>query len=77
MLRTLWHIRRMNNALNFEPLLTAGETAVFLKVSIGTLAVWRSTKRYALAYIKVGRAVRYKKSDLEAFIAANGKGVEG
>ena len=33
-----------------------------------TLAVWRSTKRYDLPYIKVGSAVRYWKSDLDKFL---------
>jgi hypothetical protein len=65
----------MNSTLNFEPLLDSIQVSKILGISVGTLAVWRATKRYALAYIKVGRAVRYKKSDVEAFIAANEKGV--
>jgi len=34
-----------------------------------TLAVWRSTGRYSLPYIKVGRSVRYRISDLAEFLA--------
>lgn len=34
----------------------------------GTLAVWRTTKRYPLSYIKVGRRVRYRREDIDAFI---------
>ena len=44
--------------------------ASFLDISPGTLSVWRCTKRYALPYIKVGRLVRYKKSDLDAFLSS-------
>ncbi len=34
-----------------------------------TLAVWRSTGRYNLPFVKVGRLVRYRVSDLAAFLA--------
>lgn len=33
-----------------------------------TLAVWRSSKRYDLSYVRVGRLIRYREADLEAFI---------
>jgi hypothetical protein len=36
-------------------------------LSVGTLAVWRSTKKYNLPYVKIGRYVRYRKSDLRKF----------
>jgi hypothetical protein len=35
-----------------------------------TLSVWRCTRRYALPYTKIGRAVRYRVADLEAFISS-------
>jgi len=34
-----------------------------------TLAVWRSTGRYNLPYLKVGRLVKYRISDLAEFLA--------
>ncbi len=34
-----------------------------------TLATWTSTNRYSLPIVKVGRSVRYRKSDLDAFLA--------
>ncbi|MBV2134065.1 helix-turn-helix domain-containing protein [Pseudomonas sp. MAP12] len=34
-----------------------------------TLAVWRSTGRYNLPYLKVGRLVKYRLSDLAEFLA--------
>jgi len=33
------------------------------------LSVWRSTGRYNLPYMKVGRLVRYRLSDLAEFLA--------
>jgi excisionase family DNA binding protein len=51
-------------------LLSNEEAAAYLGVSPGTLEVWRSTKRYSLAYIKVGRLVKYRKEMLDAFLAA-------
>ena len=49
-------------------LLTEVEAANFLGLEPKTLAVWRSTKRYPLCYVKVGRLVRYFKADLIAFL---------
>lgn len=51
-------------------LLTPGETAERLGTTPGTLAVWRATRRYALPYIKVGRAVRYRECDVESWLAS-------
>ena len=44
------------------------QAAKILGIAPATLAVWRCTKRYALPYVKVGRLIRYKQSDVEAFI---------
>lgn len=49
-------------------LLTKERVAQILGVTIGTLAVWRSTKRYKLPYVKSGRLVRYREEDVQAFI---------
>ena len=51
-----------------EPLLDRKTAAKYLSVSPGTLAVWDCTKRYDLKPIKVGRAVRYRRTDLDAFL---------
>ncbi len=51
-------------------LLTPAQMAQLLGVSVGTLAVWRCTKRYPLPYVKVGRAVRYNRAHGNEFIAA-------
>lgn len=53
-----------------DPLLDEKQVAAILCVTVGTLQVWRCTKRYPLAYCKVGRNVRYLKSSVDAFIAS-------
>jgi hypothetical protein len=53
-----------------DPLLSEQQAASFLGVKPTTLQVWRSTRRYGLGYIKVGRLVRYRQSVLQAFLAS-------
>ncbi len=55
-------------ALKCTELLTSNQAANYIGVSPGTLEVWRCTKRYHLPFIKVGRLVRYRKSDLDTFL---------
>lgn len=50
------------------PLLDEQQAAQHLNVSPGTLSVWRSTGRYSLPFVKVGRRVRYRLADLDAWI---------
>lgn len=42
--------------------------AQILGIKPSTLGVWRSTGRYALSFVKVGRSVRYRRSDLDAWL---------
>ncbi len=42
--------------------------STYLGVTAGTLSVWRSTGRYPLPFVKVGRSVRYRIGDLLAFV---------
>jgi excisionase family DNA binding protein len=44
------------------------EAASYLGLKPQTLDVWRSSGRYSLPFVKIGRRVFYRKSDLEAFI---------
>lgn len=53
---------------NKEIFLTCKEAAEVLGVKSNTLDVWRCRKRYALPYIKIGKKIRYKMSDLLGFI---------
>jgi len=49
-------------------LLTTVQAAAYLQVSPGTLEVWRATRRHALPFLKCGRLVRYRRSDLDAWL---------
>jgi hypothetical protein len=53
-----------------SPLVDEKRAAEILAVSPGTLSVWRCVRRYDLPFVRVGRAVRYKVSDLEKFVAS-------
>ena len=51
-------------------LLTPKQTSELLGgTALSTLAVWRSSRRYDLPYVKVGRSVRYREEDVLSFIA--------
>jgi excisionase family DNA binding protein len=49
-------------------LLNSDQAATYIGVAPGTLEVWRCTKRYQIPFIKVGRLVRYRKSELDNFL---------
>jgi hypothetical protein len=49
-------------------LLTPEETAAALHVSADTLAVWRSTQRVALKFVRIGRKILYRAEDVQEFI---------
>lgn len=51
-------------------LMSDAEATAYLDLASGTLSVWRCTGRYNLPFIKVGRAVRYRKADLDAWLAS-------
>lgn len=44
------------------------EAAAILDLAPGTLGVWRSTGRYGVPFIKVGRKVRYSRAALAAWL---------
>lgn len=68
--------KQPSSAPRFESeLLSRKEAAAYLGIAEQTLAIWHSTKRYDLPCAKIGRLVRYRKSDLDAFIARNMKNV--
>lgn len=57
-----------NTIKRTSDLLDDHAAAVILDTTPGTLSVWRSTGRYALPFVKVGRKVRYRLSDLESWL---------
>lgn len=54
------------NLLN-DNLLTTKEAAAYLNLPRKTLEAWRQDNKY-LRYTKIGKSVRYLKSDLAKFI---------
>ena len=64
--QSLGDIIRQSATLN--DLLDEKQAASLLHVTPGTLSVWRSTGRYSLRFVKVGRNVRYRLSDLNEWL---------
>lgn len=56
------------NERNENNLLTRKEAADFLGCNEITLATWKSTNRYNLPVVKVGRLAKYRYNDLLKFI---------
>ncbi len=62
-----------NNTLD-DPLLSPRRAAQLLGLSTHTLAVWRHRGDFRLPFIKIsGRAIRYRRSEVMAFIEKNRK----
>ena len=53
-----------------DALLTEVQAAEVLNLSIRTLQAWR-TKRSGPAFVRAGRAIRYRRRDLYAWMDAN------
>ncbi|MDD5036689.1 MAG: helix-turn-helix domain-containing protein [Methylococcaceae bacterium] len=56
------------------PFLDREQAAEYLGVRPQTLASWATTGRYNLPMIKVGRLCRYRKDDLDAWLAKRTRG---
>ena len=50
--------------------LNTTEAAEYLGFQPQTLAIWRTTGRYGLPFLKCGRLVRYRRADLDAWLAS-------
>jgi len=61
---------------NSEQLLLPYQAAEYLGVSEQTLAEWRCVGRYNLPYVLVGRRVRYRRSDLDAWLRSRTRGAK-
>lgn len=63
------HIQHSAYVKLLQKLLTEKEAATYLGLeNHQTLAVWRCNKRYQIPYIKIGRNVRYRMSDLQRWV---------
>jgi len=51
-----------------SPLFTVEQAAEYLTLSKSTLDIWRITGGRGLPFVKLGRAVRYRKSDLDKYL---------
>lgn len=51
-------------------LLSRKEAAHYLGVAEATLASWKSQGRYGLPVVMVGRLPRYRRDDLDAWLAS-------
>jgi excisionase family DNA binding protein len=51
-------------------LLTTEQVAAQLGVEPVTLSKWRSTRKYPLAFVKIGGKVRYSAAEVQRFIEA-------
>ena len=58
-------------ATTLTKLLSPHEVAAQLGVTLNMLAVWRCHGSSSLSYVKIGRCVRYRAEDVEAFINAH------
>ncbi len=57
--------------LSSSPLLTREQAAQYLGLSVQTLCNWACTGRGGLPYVRVSaRAIRYRQTDLDAWLAA-------
>ena len=54
-------------------LLSRREAAAYLGVTEQTLAIWKCTGRQSLPCVKIGRLVKYRLADLDAFITSHVK----
>ena len=65
-------VKNVSETCNVMPsgLMTPRDAAVYIGVKINTLAVWRMTNKYGLRYLKLGKAIRYRKEDLDEWLAS-------
>ena len=59
-----------------QNLMSAEEAAEYLNVTTRTLANWRCLGYPSLPYIKLGRCIKYRQSDLDIYIAKHSHNVE-
>jgi hypothetical protein len=58
-----------------DVLATPEEAATLIKIQVATLQKWRSTGENNIPYVKIGRSVRYRVSDLKAYVDRHVRGL--
>lgn len=51
-----------------DVLATPDEAAKLIKINASTLQKWRSTGENAIPFVKIGRSVRYRVTDLRDYV---------
>jgi hypothetical protein len=59
-----------NSTTDHDALMTEVQAADVLRLSIRTLQAWR-TQRSGPSFVRAGRAIRYRRRDLNAWMDAN------
>lgn len=59
-------MRRMENKVSHDPLMTAEEAAAYLKLNEGTVRHMAASG--TIPKVKIGRSLRFRRSDLNAWI---------
>lgn len=57
--------------MQLEPMLTTKEVAALLNVDPMTICKWRYGRKPVISFVRVGRAIRYRASDVKKFIDQN------
>jgi len=57
-----------------DVLATTEEAATLIKINAATLQKWRSTGENNIPFVKIGRSVRYRVTDLRDYVERHVKG---
>ena len=57
--------------INVKILMTQKEAAAYLGTTVGTLNTWRHYGKDKIPFVRWGNRIRYRKEDLDTWIAAN------
>ena len=68
-----WSRNNMEIINKQEALINRQQAAAMLGCKATTLAIWKCTNRHALPYIKIGKNIRYRVSDIKDFIEKNAR----
>jgi len=60
-----------NETLNSSALMDQRAAAAYLGTTVGTLNTWRHYGKQKIPFMRWGNRIRYRKEDLDAFIAKN------
>lgn len=56
--------------MNKPELLSTPEAADYIGARPHSLEIWRASVRYRIPFVRVGRLVKYRRADLDAWLAS-------